>query len=193
MSPSILLLASLLGAEPQFSKVKEVDGILLESREVARSDMAEYRLTGTSPSPVKALCDAAFGNGKLTKNDAYVESRAVLKESEDERITYDKVSAPLISRRDYALRMTRIREENGNCRVVFTTANELAPPKCDGCVRIEKLRGEWKFEAADAKTKITYLIHTDPGGSTPAFLIEGSRKDSSIELFKRVVKRAAEK
>ena len=78
----------LLLAEPTaFTKVEEVEGVLIESRPVAGSSVVELRLTTTTTRTVASLCDAAFGDGKFDPEEPDLKSRKIISESEDERVT----------------------------------------------------------------------------------------------------------
>ena len=93
-----------------------------------------------------------------------------------------------MSNRDDAVRAKRIRTDDKACRVTFEAANEVAPSKPTGWVRISKLRGEWKFERLeDGKTQVTYLVFTDPAGSIPLFMVEGSRRKFALKWMKMIL------
>lgn len=184
----------ILAADGDFTHVEDVDGISVESRPVSGSRFAEFRFVTTTTKSIDSLCDAAFGNGKLDANsDAEVKARKILEESADERVTYDQIQAPVVSDRDYAVRAKRTREPNGACMTTFNAANDKAPKLQEGWIRIEKLAGSWRFEPRDGKTLITYVIFTDPGGSIPAWMVEGRRKKSGIENIKRLLLRGKER
>ena len=181
----------LLLAEPTaFTKVEEVEGVLIESRPVAGSSVVELRLTTTTTRTVASLCDAAFGDGKFDPEEPDLKSRKIISESEDERVTYDQISPPVVANRDYAVRAKRVRTDDNACRMTFEAANEVAPSKPEGWVRITRLRGELKFERGDdGKTHVTYLIFTDPAGSIPAFMVEGSRRKFALRWMKMILGR----
>jgi hypothetical protein len=183
----VLLLPWLLAADPGFTRVDEVDGIVVETRPVAGSKFAELRLTTTTSQTVDALCNAAFANARDTTDDPEVKLRQVLEEKPDERVTYDQVAAPMVSDRDYAVRGQRTHLPGGACQIVFEAANDRAPPLKPGWVRIEQLRGSWRFDPEDGRTRITYTIYTDPGGSLPAFVIEGSRRRAAVRKVKALL------
>lgn len=186
------LLLLLLHAPPQYARVEEADGVLVEARPVAGSSLVELRLTTSTRKSPDSLCDAAFGNGKLDPEEPDLKSRKVLFESADERVTYDQVAPPVVNARDYAARVKRLRSGTA-CRVTFEAANEVAPSKPAGWVRISKLRGEWMFErVADGTTRVTYVVFTDPGGSVPTFMVEGSRRKIALRWMKMILARGRE-
>lgn len=182
-----------LSADAPFEKVEEADGVLIEARPVPASKVVELRLTTTTTKTPQSLCDAAFGDGKFDPEEPDLKSRTILSESADERVTYDQISPAVVSNRDYAVRAKRVRGEDGSCRMIFEGANEVAPKLPDGWVRITKLRGAWVFEPQpDKKTKVTYTIHSDPAGSIPAFMVEGTRRKIALRWIKMIISRGKE-
>jgi len=182
--------ALMLAAGSDYSKVEETDGILIESRPVAGSNLVELRLTTTTTHTPGSLCDAAFGDGKFDPDEPDLKARKIISESENERVTYDQISPPVVANRDYAVRAKRVRTSDDLCAMTFEAANEVAPSKPDGWVRITRLKGEWRFErGADGKTRVTYVIFSDPAGSIPAFMVEGSRRKSAVRWVKMLLAR----
>jgi hypothetical protein len=110
--------------------------------------------------------------------------RKLLRDSPDERVVYDQVESPMVSNRDYTM-VVRRQRDGDSCRIRFETTRELAPKTPEGYVRIEKMHGGWDFEPKGDKTKVTYTMHADPGGSVPAFLVNSSQKDITVESIKK--------
>jgi hypothetical protein len=188
-----ILATLVLGAD--FKKVDEIDGVLIESRPVEGSNIVELRLTTRTTKTVQSLCDAAFGDGKFDPQEPDLKSRKVLTETENERVTYDQISPPVVANRDYAVRAKRNKISDGECSMTFAAANELAPKKPDGWVRITKLWGEWHFTRGtepDAKTVVTYTVFSDPAGSIPAFMVEGSRRTFALKWMKMILSRGSD-
>ncbi len=187
------LLLLLLHAPADFTRVEETDGVLVEARPVAGSRLVELRLTTTTRKSPESLCAAAFGDGKADPEVPDLKLRKVLSETDDERVTYEQVSPPMVAARDYASRARRIRSGEDACRVTFEAANEVAPPKPEGWVRITKLHGEWKFERTeDGLTRVTYLVFSDPGGTIPTFMLEGGRRKFALRFLKLIIRRGKE-
>jgi hypothetical protein len=179
----------LLTVEPAYEKVAERDGITMEQRQVDGSKFVELRFTTVSDKTPRSLCDAAFGNGAFDASEPDLKSRVILHESADERVTYEQITPPLVSNRDYVVRARRI-VEGARCRMTFEAANELGPRPPDGWVRITKLRGFWLFEPLESgKTKLTYVVFSDPGGSIPGFLVEGNRRKLGVNWVRMIESR----
>lgn len=187
---SLVLCADGVGGLKPFDFVEDVGGIRVESREVKDSSFSELRLSTVSPKSVEALCAAAFGDGSIPPGDPYLRERRVLSAASDERVTYDRVTPPLISERDFAMRVRRLREGT-SCFVRFELANEVAPPPVRGRVRLSRLVGMWRFvRAANGQTEVTYTAHSEPGGDVSAFIAEGPRLRTELDVVRRTLARA---
>jgi hypothetical protein len=185
------LLVAVLSAEPAYEKVDEADGITIEQRPVAGSKFVELRFTTTSDKTPKSLCAAVFGDGKFDPEEPDLKARTVVSESEDERVTYDEITPPVVSNRDYVVRVRRA-WEGAACRLTFEAVTDVGPAPKDGWVRITKLKGFWRFEPDEGgKTRFTYVVFSDPGGSLPAFLVEGNRRKLGLRWVKMIEARGA--
>ncbi len=186
------MLALVLLAEPNWKKLDTVDGIAVFSRELPDERCVELRLTGLIRAPIEQLCEAAFGPAALDPNETEVTTRKLISDSPDAgRVTYEVIETPIGSNRDYAV-LARKELKGGRCKTSFVAANEFAPPKPSGYVRIEKLHGGWDLEpAGDGSIRATYQIFTDPGGAVPAIFVEGTRRRAAVKWFKLVQERAA--
>jgi len=186
-----LVTSLLLAADPAFTKEGEADGYVIESRKVEGSAFAELRLTGTTTASPEAFCNAAFGTGKFDPEEPDLKSRAILQESEHERVTHDLISPPLVSDREYTVRTVRTLSSPDRCTVKIDSANDLAPIPVAGRVMITNIHSTWLGERQPGgKTRVTYQIFTDPAGAIPPFLIEGSRRKLAVQWLKMIVRRA---
>lgn len=186
-----LLLSSVLAADAAYENAGAIDGVTIEQRAMPASKFVELRFTTLTDKTPRSLCDAAFGDGKFDPKEPDLKARTIVQESADERVTYEQITPPIVSNRDYVVRARRI-VEGASCRMTFEAANELGPKSPDGWVRVSKLRGHWLFEPVEGgKTKLTYVVFTDPGGSIPAFLVEGNRKKLGVSWVKMIESRGS--
>jgi hypothetical protein len=164
-----------------WSKLDVVEGMTLETRPIAGSPFYEYRVSVDSEVSVEALCEGVFEWGSKGKDNPSLKLRKLLKDGEDDRVIYDQVSAPVVSNRDYVMRMHKQRTSDG-CQVRFFTTEELAPPVPEGFVRMTQLWGSWTFTpAANGKTKVVHTLFADPAGSVPAVFVHGSHRSSILQ------------
>lgn len=186
-----VLLTVALAADHPFEKIGDFDGISLEQRRVDGSAFVELRLKTVTTKSVAALCDAAFGDGKFDPKEPELKARTVLAEKENERVLYDQLSPPLVAKRDYVVRARKEVVSETTCRMSFGPAPDFEQPVPEGWVRITKFGGLWTFERqADGKTALTYVVHSDPAGSIPPFLAEGSRRTIALKWVRMIIDRA---
>lgn len=165
-----------------FVRVESRAGLTLERRSIEGSRYSEYRVVTDTTLPVSALCEHIYEWGTKGTDHPGVKLHRVLRDGADERVVYDQLAQPVVSNRDYALTVVRRREVDGTCRIRFWTSNALAPPKPAGYVRMEQLWGSWRFQPLpDGKSRLTYTLFADPGGSIPAFLVHGPQQSATKE------------
>ena len=173
-----------------FKKLDQSDGVTMSKRDVKGSVFAEYRAELTSPNTVEQFCVAVFEWGSTSNDGPGVTLNKLLKDEENRRVIYQQIAQPLVSRRDYAMTLARERLPDGSCRLRFRSTNDEAPPKPADFVRIEKLWGEWRFEANPAGgTKITYTLFSDPAGDIPSFIVHGALRSSTRDAALMGVKK----
>ena len=193
MGAMTLVLLVLAGGS-EWKKADTAGGIDVFMREPANERFAELKLVTTASSSVRSLCDAAYGGPNVVPGEPAVVSRKVIKETHgkrrSERVTYEQVTPPMVSARDFGLRKTMEMLPTGVCRISFSAANDLAPPLPHGFVRIEKLRGSWEFEAVGSTTRLTYTIFSDPGGDIPAAFVHNGLKHAAVDWVKFVLQTA---
>ena len=170
-----------LNSAVPWEKVSDSDGLLLERRAVATSSCPEYRITTRTPVPVAALCEQVFEWGTRGTDVPGLKARKELSAAPDERVVYDQFDAPVVSNRDYAITVKRVRAADGVCRIRFWATNEKAPPKLDGWVRLDQLWGGWTFTPRDGHTELVYTQFSEPGGNIPASLANGSQRDRAVQ------------
>ncbi len=163
-----------------FTRLEDRDGVVVLERAVKSSVYKEYRAEVATTHSVDALCEASFEWGTRKNDGPAVILNKVLKDGDDVRVVYNQISQPIVARRDYALTVVKQRLPDGSCRIRFRTTNEEAPPKPEGFVRMDKLWGEWRFEAVQAGgSKVTYTLFSDPAGSVPSFLVHGAQRKAT--------------
>jgi hypothetical protein len=190
----LLLLAAPLAAsaDAPWHTDKVEDGIKVEAREVSGSSFDELRLTTDSSANLSALCDAVWAKDVGNKAEGDFKKRVVIREDDRERWTYEQIRAPLVSDRDYVMRVTLLQPAStGQCEIAFETAKDPAYPPTHDHVRLTNVRGHWLLTPTPAgKVNITYQLFSDPGGSVPAFLAKGGQRSAAVDFFKTILARA---
>ncbi len=124
------------------------------------------------------------------------ESRILKEDGPNRRWTYTQLDFPIISNRDYVL---RVDEEEGRAEdgsVTFTQRwsapePEVMPPERHGVVRLYHNSGSWVFTPeGEDRVRYVYRFTVEPGGSIPGFLAGVGQKDAVLDTIHAVEKRA---
>ncbi|MBF5041316.1 MULTISPECIES: START domain-containing protein [Myxococcaceae] len=196
----VVLLA--LGAGPAsppaaWEAVTEVDGIRVYARERAESSVSEVRAVGMVDAPPLAVWQVVRDYANQPKSSPYVEVARVLASEADGKVIllYNVIKAPLADRRDVTVRITDEsdwQEGRGYLKARWT-ASELGPPPTPGIVRIHLNDGFWLLEPMDggARTRVTYSLYTDPGGSVPRWIVNRANRSSLPEVLRALRREVA--
>lgn len=165
---------------------KEKHGIAVERRPVSGSKYFEYRASiNSTVAPERII--AELWNRVATATNPVLKKRQVLKQDPSEILLYDQIKTPVVSDRDYTLRIRKTSDPGHRYKMTFETANELGPPVDPKFVRIPAIRGSWSVEPDDkGGSRLTYQTFSEPGGSIPAFMIHGAHFDQCVTDVERV-------
>lgn len=168
------------------------DGVQVERRDVPSSSFDELRLSIVSSSDIQRLCDAIYPARLAAKPEPRFKKQVLLRETPTERWTYEQVSVPVVSDRDYVMHATLEQPaSSGHCSIAFQTEDDPAHPPVRGLVRIPAIRGHWDiFPIAPGKVSVQYRIFSEPGGGVPAFLARSGQRSAAIEFMKIILARA---
>ncbi|MBL8923838.1 MAG: hypothetical protein JNJ54_33590 [Myxococcaceae bacterium] len=177
-------------AQGDFTVKGVEDGVEIAWRGVPGSGYCELRFVATAQGEAPdALCARAFGTGKPIPGEPFLVSRTVLEERPDERLSWDVIAPPMVSRRDYVVRSVRTRS-GGTCRVDFSSIDDVSRRPPEGVVRLKHLRGSFAFEALPGgRVRVEHRVHLDPGGWLTPALVEPSRERMSLAWMKRLLAR----
>lgn len=200
MSFSLVLpLMAVLAAGPDDPKgfkqtARTNDGVVVFSRQEAGSDVAEVKASGMIDAEPHAVWKVIRNYPAYKDTMPYTPESVVLKETDGGKNIwfYSVVSAPLVSKRDYVIKLTdtsKWRDGAGYLRVDWKVVDGYRPVR-DGYVRLKLNTGFWKLEPRDGgkKTFATYYVHTDPGGSLPGFIANQANNTAVPDVFRAVRK-----
>ena len=161
-----------------------------------------YRRPRTLSNESKAIGEIAASteivNAVLEDVDSYssfmpytIESR-VLKREGDSLIAYQRISAPMVSDRDYTIRVrTTLKKIEGGTAYSshWVTDNSAGPPEKRGVVRVSLCEGSWLLEPTGPNsTHATYQIYSDSGGFIPSFIKNTAGPAGIRKLFTAIRK-----
>jgi hypothetical protein len=167
-------------------------GVHVEHRDVAGSSFDELRLSTVSTLSVQSLCDAIYPPTLPANPERRFKKIELLRQTDTERWTYEQISVPIVSDRDYVMHAKLEQSgSTGHCAVSFGTVDDATRPPARGFVRIPVIRGHWDvFPIGDGKVSVQYEIFSEPGGGVPAFLSSGSQRSAAIDFMKIILARA---
>lgn len=188
-----------LAAEPEVTPgewkfVSNKDGVAISQRQRPRS--YESKAVGeiaASTDLVHAVLDDAESYSSFMP---YTAECRVLKRENDSIVAYQRISAPLVSDRDYTLRVQNSskRVEGGMSYLTQWNAdNTFGPPEKRGVVRVTLCEGSWLLEPVGPNTtRATYTIYTDSGGWIPKFVKESGSQVGIRKLFAAIRKQVTD-
>ena len=196
MGMGLLVLALVAGpaGAADWSSVTK-DGVVIRVRELpdlagAREFWAEGDLAATLPGLRTALQDHAEFRRWMPR----VKESRVLSEFPGGRMTYTLLDLPVISNRDYVLRVEDVngQSEQGEETYVQRWALEAGVlPERRGVVRLKRNEGSWSFTRLDeGRVHFTYRFIAEPGGSIPGFLAGVGQTDAVLETVRALEARA---
>jgi hypothetical protein len=188
-----------LRAEPEATPgewkfISNKDGVAHYRRERTRS--YESKAVGeiaASADLVHAVLDDVES---YTSFMPYTAECRVLKRESDSVIAYQRISTPMVSDRDYSLRVrfSSKKVEGGTSYLSQWNAdNALGPPERRGIIRVALCDGTWLLEPAGPNTtRATYTIYTDSGGWIPKFIKESGSQVGIRKLFAAIRKQVSD-
>lgn len=170
------------------------DGIKVYARWLAASPVREVRAITEIPATPDRVFAVLLDSDRFIEFMPYiVEVRTVERDSPSIWYLYQRISPPLVSDRDYTLRHESVEDpQHGRYELRWEPANERGPKTRDGVVRVEICTGAYIVEsiAEGARTRLTYQLHTDPGGMLPKWLADRANIESVPALLQAVRRRA---
>lgn len=190
-----LLLSLAQTGETGWQKSADTDGVTVYSRERKDNSIRELKAVGVINAPPQTVWKVLRDYPNYKNTMPYMKSSNVIGVEEGGKITYlySIVSAPLISQRDYVLKITDDsdwQDGKGFLKSSWTAANDKGPPETKNMVRIKVNEGSWKLEPKDdgKRTLATYYLFTDPGGSVPRWMVNKANGSAVPNVFRALKK-----
>jgi polyketide cyclase/dehydrase/lipid transport protein len=193
------LCGNAFGAEPEASPgewkfISNKDGVALYRRQ--RPQSYESKAIGEIPARTELVHAVLDDVESYSSFMPYTAECRVLKREEDSVLTYQRISAPLTSDRDYTVRVRNSSKkvEGGTSYLShWGTDNPAGPPEKRGVIRVTLCEGSWLLEPTGPNsTRATYTIYTDSGGMIPAFIKNTGSQIGIRKLFTALRKQVAD-
>ncbi len=181
-----------------WEEIQRENNVIVYGRTRTGSSIRELRAVGTFDSPnwmVKNVLDDTEHYVDFMPNT--LESHILARDpAHHTLVSYARLSAPLISPRDYALLVHDESRAAADGTIVYKTRwepSDKGPGEKSGVTRVKINEGSWTLEPIDGgqKTRATYQLYTD-GGGLPAFVLNQATKRRIGELYEAVNKRVQE-
>ncbi len=194
LAPSAALAAD--GAWEEAASV-DIDGNTLKvsARSKEGSDVKEVRGVGVLDAPSWVVKNVIDDVANYKHFMPYTKESTIVSSHDGYVVSYQRLSTPVVDDRDYTIKIFDESREDANGKVIWknrwTEANKLGPPPRNGVSRVGVNEGYWILEtAAGDRTKATYYVYTNPGGSIPTFVVNMANAQAVPELYKAVSKAA---
>jgi hypothetical protein len=168
------------------------ESVSIYSRIRSGSTIREFKAVGkidAAPRAVLAVIDDIDAYAHFMP---FISECRVLKHEGDSIISYQRVSPPFCTDRDYCLRVrhqTRLTPAGRAYLCYWDLANDMGPAEKNDTVRVKINEGSWLIEPAAGNTALTtYRIYTDSGGALPAWLANKANQVAINKLFEAVRK-----
>lgn len=182
-----------------WEEIARSGGVVVYGKARPGSSIRELRAVGTIDAPnwvIKNVIDDGEHYADFMPN--VLESKVLSRDpAHHTSVAYAKLSAPLISPRDYVLSIHDESHAGGEGGAVVYRSrwepSDKGPAEKAGVVRIKINEGSWTLEpiANGQKTRATYQLYTD-GGGLPAFILNQTTRRRIGEEYEAIEKRAAQ-
>ena len=184
---ALLLLLSLSAG---WEKVGDKDGVTIERR-AKDNGLYEVRALAHAPLTPEKFFETLWKHGEYMQFVPHLKSLRLLVDEPDHKLIYEQIKMPVISDRDYTVRVSRVIDPATHLiEVHFDTANDQGPPPSKDYVRIPMVHGGWTLEPSEGGVDISYYVFTDPGGAIPNWIINSAQKDATRDFLLAMIARA---
>lgn len=169
-----LLAVPALMAQKTWKLLSEKDGIYVYTQSLEDSKFKAVRAVCVVDAPVGKLSYVLMDVSN-TKDWVYATKvcKMLKQVSPTDLFYYSEVELPWpVTNRDFIIRITLTQDEKTKvARIVAENHPDYVPRK-KNIIRIPRSAGNWTLTPlSDGRTKVEYVIHVDPGGSVPAWIV----------------------
>lgn len=167
------------------------DGLAVYTRPLPGSRVREVKAVKVIAAPVARVWAAVTDYAHYSDFMPYTTESRIIARGAAGILFYGVVDAPLVSKRDYLIRVRLHPDDHGTWWNEWRPEQAASVPPRDGLVRVAVNTGGWILTPVDAAhTRATYYLLTDPGGSIPGWIANRANTVALPKLFRRVERRA---
>jgi len=176
--------------------ISHSNDVSIYSRTHSGSAIKEFKAIGNIKAPPRALLAVLDDIDAYTRFMPYITECRVIKREGDSIISYQRISPPFCTDRDYSIRVrhnTRSSPAGPVYLCRWEVANDLGPAEQKDVLRVKINEGSWLIEpAAGNLARATYFIYTDSGGALPGWLSNKANQIAIGKLFEAIRKQVGE-
>ena len=182
--------------EAKWNPVSQAPDLTVYERVRKGSDLREFKAVGLIAMPPEVVRRVLDDVAEYPRFMPYVTESRVLARGSNSRVSYQRISPPIVGDRDYTIRVqceTRRLPGGATCYCnSWQAANDLGPAAKAGVTRVNVTQGSWLLEPTSdgRQTQATYCIYSDSGGSLPAYIVNAASKTAIPKMFEAVRKQA---
>ncbi len=189
------LAGNLPAAEDGWSVASHSSDVTVYERTRKGSPLREFKAVGVLAVPPEVIKRVIDDVDQYPTFMPYVTEARVISRDGANLVSYQRISPPLVSDRDYTVRVnceTRRSPAGTSFCNSWQAANQLGPAEKAGVSRVKITEGSWLLEpeADGRKTRATYHIFSDSGGSLPASITNAASRTAIPKLFDSIRKQA---
>jgi Polyketide cyclase / dehydrase and lipid transport len=176
--------------DQQWRLVSENGGVTIYSRVRSGSPLKEFKAIGRIEAPTHAVHNVINDVEGYPKFMPFTAECRVVKREGSSLYAYQRISPKIVGDRDYTL-LIEEKSWSTDTGVVYAKhwkpANHAGPPEKKSVLRVNLCDGGWLLEPETPdKTRATYTIYTDTGGSLPAFVANAASSIGIRKIFTAV-------
>lgn len=177
-------------AAPDWDRIADSKGVTVYSRPVEGSSIAEIKAHGVIDAPPATVLAVLADVGAYSDTMPHTKESKVLRREGNEIWAYSLITPPMIKPRDFCVKIMLSKLPRGGFATDWIPADDVGPRK--GVVRIEENSGSWRLESTNGgkATFATYMVHADPGGGVPKWVVNKTQKTAIPDIFEAVRKAA---
>mgnify|MGYP000154624432 CR=1 FL=1 len=183
---------SLLSAEEHGNAWKEErsdEHIVIYSRKIPGTEIREVKATAVMTGTISEAVTIIFDRKSHPGTMPYIIKSVVLAKDEQCDVSYNIVSLPLASNRDYLVRSCLERISTHEVKLWWEPATHPDYPPNNENVRVTVNRGWYIFRQIEPdKLLVDYYIYTDPGGSLPPFIKNIANRTGVSDVLESLAK-----
>jgi hypothetical protein len=182
-----LLFGGIVRADDAWQPLVTQDGVSVEQRSAPGRALPELRATVEIDAGIFEVLAVISDVPRQTQwmHDCE-ESRLVREDSSGVSLVYNRTAAPWpVSDRDVVLRTeTTLLAPSQHVALRFANVTTSGTPPIDGVVRMPRLVGEYDLDSVSpTRTRVTYLLDIDPGGSLPTFAVTRTTRKTPLHTL----------